>query len=219
MGTPFAFNLEQNGNSKFNNTYNINKGAYIKHCIPKKYLNRAPSEYPLCSRGHHKLANGGTVHICRKISRLPRSLMNFFPAAVHRFSPHEPANKRVTARDRPVGSRRVAAECRTFTDNSLGPPTRFRIIHSHSATSVDRGSIAEFRRRDAPRRATYVKLVPNGEKNYCRIVSATRTASFPVAIHNREIFRCLLVFSDCQWSFLSARLHVDVHEDLLRKFA
>lgn len=58
-------------------------------------------------------------------------------------------NKRGKARDRPIGSRRVAAECPTFTDNSLGPLPWFRIIHSHSATSVDRGSVVEILRRDA----------------------------------------------------------------------
>ncbi|OAD51948.1 hypothetical protein WN48_03747 [Eufriesea mexicana] len=73
---------------------------------------------------------------------------------LHRFSPEEPVNKRGKARDRPIRSRRVAAECPTFTDNSLGPPPWFRIIHSHSATLVDRGSVAEFLRRDAFGRQT-----------------------------------------------------------------
>lgn len=43
---------------------------------------------------------------------------------------------------RAIETRGLASDRPTFTDDSLGSPPWFQVIHSHSATSTDRGSAA-----------------------------------------------------------------------------
>ena len=97
-------------------------------------------------------------------------------------------------RDRPIRSRRVAAECPTFTDNLLGSPPWFRIIHSHSVgRSRQRRSIPRVEARSLrPAGRPFVFFVASPAEFYSQSTfRAIPTSNFE--IFEPAIARCCCV--------------------------